>query len=163
MKNKSNLTKRLTAIISILALTFALAGCSKNGAYKGRTVADIEKEKLIGKWTYVGDVIGGMGGKSTYAPDGKKYGEFTFGEDDSLKVILYKEDGSVRTERTYKYKVTDKKYLKTYIGDEYVGPDYKISWVEDELRLFEYWREEENNEDAPYNKNSQHNGYILQK
>ena len=155
---------KLIAVIAVVALTLtAFAGCGKKGDVGGMSVGEAEKAKLVGKWTYVGNVAESMTGKSTYAKDGEKYGEFTFGEDDTLKVVLYKEDGSVRTERTYKYKVTDKRYLKTYDGEKYIGPDYKISWVEDELRLFEYWREEENNEDSPYKKNDEHNGYILEK
>lgn len=160
----SSKAKKVVAIVAIVALSLgAFAGCRQKNTIKTKSIGDIEKEKLIGTWDYVGNVSKNVAGKSSYAPDGQKYGTFEFKEDGTLSITLYKEDGTVRTNRTYNYKVTNERYLKTYLGEEYVGPDYKIGWVEDELRLFEYWRTEENKEDSPYKKNTDHNGYILEK
>ena len=132
------------------------SACGVNEPVTQETVLT-NAEKIIGEWDIVGESEEMDSGEQMYEYYTSPKGSWVFNGDGTYTVAF-------AGVSNYIYTIEGDTFIKSVDEEsgEYVGYDLKISWPGEELILAEYWRED-HYENAPYDKNDDHDFYILRR
>lgn len=148
--------KKIVSFFLMLISAILVFSACNNSEPKIETTKMSNAEKIIGEWYIVGESEDTDSGEQLYEYYDSPGGSWIFNKDGSYTIAF-------AGLQNYNYTIDNDNYIKSYEKNgEYVGFDLKISWHGEDLVLAEYWREG-NDKDGPYDKNKDHDFYILRR